>query len=104
MNRIAMALGLAALCSTALAHDKWGNGQAVESWVKAQCCGPEDVHHIPASAISIQQDGYHIKGLTVVVPFSSALPSPDGTYWGFWRDALEPDPVIFCFFAPSNGS
>jgi hypothetical protein len=87
----------------ALAHDQWANGEPVPAWVKAECCGPRDVHHIPAGAIHIMQDGYHIDGLTTVIPISRALPSPDGSYWGFWDSVREPDPVIFCFFAPLNG-
>lgn len=97
-------LGLLFDAELALAHDYWTNGDPVPPWVKAQCCGPQDVHHIPISAISIRADGYHIEGLKTVVPFSRALPSPDGTYWGFWNPVGEPEPVIFCFFAPQNGA
>jgi hypothetical protein len=96
-------LAAALIVEPALAHDKWGNGDPVEAWVKAQCCGPSDVHHIPTSAIHIKSDGYHIAGINTVVPTSRVLPSPDGTYWGFWSPSSEPDPVIFCFFAPLNG-
>ena len=92
------------LASPAVAHDFWANGEPVPPWVKASCCGPNDVHKIPASAISIQADGYHISGLTTVVPMAKALPSPDGFYYGFWNEAGEPNPVIFCFFAPLNGA
>jgi hypothetical protein len=49
-------------------------------------------------------DGYHIDGLKTVVPIARALPSPDGTYWGFWNPALEPNPTVYCFFAPFNGT
>ena len=93
-----------AVSSAARGHDKWGNGEPVEPWVKKLCCGPEDVHKIPRTAITIGPDGYHIEGLVTVIPFSRVQPSPDGAYWGFWRNELEPDPPIFCFFAPANGS
>jgi hypothetical protein len=86
------------------AHDSWGNGEPVPPWVKAACCGPEDVHHIPPGAVHRGPDGYHVDGLSTVVPYSRALPSPDGTFWGFWREGGEPDVVIFCFFAPVEGS
>jgi len=86
-----------------LAHDHWSNGLPVPPWVKAQCCGPEDAHLIDPKAIHIQADGYHIDGLKTVVPIARALPSPDGKYWGFWSPVGEPDPFIFCFFAPLNG-
>jgi len=88
----------------ALAHDYWANGAPVPAWVKARCCGPTDVHHLRAGAVHILADGYHIDGLKTVVPFERALPSQDGDYWGFWNPLSEPDPQIFCFFAPVNGS
>ena len=93
------------LCATsAPAHDLWADGTTVPAWVKAQCCGPQDVHHLPASAVHIRPDGYHIDGIRTVVPAHRALPSPDGTYWAFWNASGEPEPVIFCFFAPLNGA
>lgn len=95
---------LAAGPSAGLAHDRWGNGEPVPPWVKATCCGPSDVHRIPASDIQARPDGYHIEGLTTVVPYDRALPSPDGAYWGFWSEEREPDVLIYCFFAPVNGS
>ncbi len=87
----------------ALAHDYWADGEPVPAWVKASCCGPQDVHHLRAGAVHIMADGYHIDGLTTVIPIARALPSPDGSYWGFWNAGNEPNPVIFCFFAPVNG-
>ena len=89
---------------SASAHDFWANGEPVPAWVKAMCCGPEDAHHLRAGAVHIEADGYHIDGLNTVVPIARALPSPDGSYWGFWSPQLEPDVVIFCFFAPLHGS
>jgi hypothetical protein len=91
------------LSAPALAHDFWANGEPVPPWVKAQCCGPRDVHHLRAGAVHIMADGYHIDGLNTVIPISRALPSPDGNYWAFWNPVSEPDPAIFCFFAPLNG-
>lgn len=90
--------------SSAEAHDFWSNGDPVPEWVKAECCGPRDVHHLRAGAVHIAQDGYHIDGLKTVIPIERALPSPDGTYWAFWNPTAEPEPVIFCFFAPLNGA
>lgn len=101
---IALALMLFGWVSSAHSHDRWGNGEPVENWVKAQCCGPRDVHKIPASAIHIEPDGYHIDGIVTVIPMARALPSPDGQYWAFWNPVGEPEPVIFCFFAPLNGT
>jgi hypothetical protein len=93
----------ALVAGPASAHDYWANGVKVPGWVKSQCCGPNDVHHLNPGAVHIMHDGYHIDGLKTVVPISRALPSPDGTYWAFWNPTNEPEPVIFCFFAPVNG-
>ena len=92
------------LATPASAHDKWENGEPVPPWVKKLCCGPEDVHHIPAASVHIMADGYHIDGIDTIIPMERAQPSPDGTFWGFWKESLEPTPVIFCFFAPLNGA
>jgi hypothetical protein len=98
-----LALHLLALAAPARAHDFWANGEPVPPWVKASCCGPQDVHHLRPGAVHVMADGYHIDGLDTIVPIARALPSPDGSYWGFWNAGAEPKPVIFCFFAPVNG-
>jgi hypothetical protein len=86
------------------AHDRWSNGEAVPHWVKEICCGRNEIHHIPATAVRLMADGYHIEGIQTVVPEKRAIPSPDGTFWGFWNEPNEPDPTIYCFFAPLPGS
>jgi len=88
----------------AAAHDFWSNGEPVPAWVKSACCGPQDVHRLNPGAVHVMADGYHIDGLQTVIPLKSALPSMDGQYWGFWNPRGEPDPFIFCFFAPLEGS
>lgn len=106
MNRLiatCAALALAYAQAPAMAHDFWSNGDPVPPWVKAQCCGPQDVHHLKPSAVHIMADGYHIDGINTVVPVERALPSVDGGYWAFWNPSLEPNPIIYCFFAPQNG-
>lgn len=85
-------------------HDFWSNGERVPDWVKAACCGPADAHHIKKSAVHIKSDGYHIDGITTVVPIEQALPSMDGGVWGFWLPAMEPHPNIYCFFYPDSAS
>jgi hypothetical protein len=85
-------------------HDFWSTGAPVPTWVKAQCCGQADAHQLRPSAVHIISGAYHIDGLRTVVPISRALPSQDGQYWGFWNPAGEPNPPIYCFFAPVNGS
>lgn len=95
---------LAASVCPSHAHDKWANGEPVPPWVKNACCGPSDVHHIPAEAVHLLGDGYHIDGIKTVIPADKAIPSPDGTFWGFWSESGEPDPVIYCFFSPFQGT
>lgn len=97
-------ISLVLMTTVVSAHDFWENGDPVPAWVKSWCCGVSDIHHIKPGAIHIMDDGYHIDGIHTVVPFNKALPSPDGTYWGFWNPTMEPDPVIYCFFTPVNGS
>lgn len=87
----------------AMGHDTWADGSPVPPWVKAQCCGTQDVHHLSAGRVHIMADGYHIDGIKTVVPMTRALPSMDGDFWAFWSPLGEPEPVIFCFFAPLHG-
>ena len=102
--KIAIALALALSAMPARAHDFWSNGEPVPAYVKANCCGPADAHHIKPAAVHIMADGYHIDGLDIVIPANRVLPSPDQEYWGFWNANAEPKPVVFCFFAPLNGT
>jgi hypothetical protein len=84
----------------AVGHDAWSNGAQVPAWIKKACCGPSEVHQLPADKVHALPDGYHVDGLATVIPYSRVLPSPDGAFWGFWNpDAL--NPVVFCFFAPT---
>jgi hypothetical protein len=100
MRLATLAISAALLIEPATAHDFWSNGDPVPEWVKSQCCGVADVHHIHDSAVHIMQDGYHIDGIETVVPIDKALPSPDGQIWGFWSNYAGPKPNIYCFFYP----
>ena len=88
------------------AHDKWSDGEDVPEWVKSTCCGKADAHHVKVSSVHLMQDGYHIDGLGAVIPIDKALPSMDGQYWGFWNNVMDPKDihVVYCFFAPVNGT
>ena len=44
----ALTAGLALFASAAHAHDRWDNGEPVPAWVKTECCGPRDAHHLLA--------------------------------------------------------
>lgn len=97
--------GISALfTATAFAHDTWQNGDPVPPWVKASCCGPEDVHHLTEDQVHLRDDGYHIDGYPDVIPTNAAIPSPDGSYWAFYKQF---DSGIFskvyCFFVPFSG-
>lgn len=96
----------AALIATtpAIAHDAWSTGEEVPAWVKADCCGKADAHHIKFSSIHVTNGGYKIDGLNIVIPFSRALPSQDGEAWGFWSAYSEPTTLVYCFFYPNSGS
>ncbi len=92
------------ISTPALAHDFWSNGEEVPAWVKAECCGKGDAHHIRAGAVHIRPDGYHVDGIQTVIAIDKTLPSLDGSYWAFWNPRNEPAPPIICFFAPLNGA
>lgn len=100
----AAAIAVLALNGSADAHDAWTTGVEPPAWVKAECCGKADSHHLRFSAVHVSADGYHIDGLKTVVPIERALPSQDGQVWAFWNPLGEPTPVIFCFFYPLDGS
>lgn len=92
------------LSTSALAHDQWADGEPVPAWVKNGCCGPNDVHKLRLDQVRIEADGFHVDGLSVIVPFKEALPSPDPQfYWGFWSSSAV-NPTVHCFFAPVGGT
>ena len=97
---VALAIGLA----PARAHDQWANGEPVPAWVKRACCGPSDVHHLRDDQVRIASDGYHVDGLGTAIPFAKSLPSPDGTYWGFWSPYMTENPTVYCFFTPAGAT
>lgn len=72
-------------------------------WVKLACCAPSDIHRLPPEVIHLRPDGYHIDGIETVVPEREVLPSQDGYAYGFWNEANEPKPIIYCMFLGPNG-
>jgi hypothetical protein len=93
-------LGLSS--SGAKAHDYWSDGSPVPPWVKAACCGPEDVHHLrPEQVHRISDQFYEVDGYQYRIPVQSALPSQDGDYWIFYRDISGgSQSSVYCFFVP----
>jgi hypothetical protein len=85
------------------AHDSWSDGNHVPAWVKAACCGPEDVHHLTAKQVHAMTDGWHVDGYKQVLAYGRELPSQDGDYWIFYRDLPDGSQTpVYCFFAPSQ--
>ncbi len=111
MLRILLTLTLVLCLKPASAHDAWANGVAVPDWVKASCCGPEDVHHLNSSQVHAMADGWHVDGYPQVLAYGRELPSQDGDYWIFYRHNVgegkpstgednESFSPVYCFFAP----
>ena len=54
------------------AHDVWSDGDPVPAWVKAQCCGPSDAHHLTAEQVHVTGEGYRLDGYSRLVRRSAA--------------------------------
>ncbi len=104
-SRFAFVVPLLLLPAAARAHDVWADGEAVPGWVKQQCCGISDAHHLRSDQVHTTADGYRLDGYNAVVLDRQRLPSPDGSWWVFYRDY--PDGTqspVYCFFGPVQGS
>jgi hypothetical protein len=90
--------------SPAYAHDQWANGKDVPAWVKASCCGPEDVHHLKPDQVHTKPDGWHVDGYPSVLAYGTELPSQDGDYWIFYKELADGSfTQVYCFFSPARG-
>jgi len=91
-------------CGSSQAHDVWADASIVPPWVKAACCGPDDVHHLrPDQVHRISDDYYTVDGYRYRIPAKDALPSQDGDYWIFYRDGQGGNQsMVYCFFVPMN--
>ena len=109
-------------CGTAAhAHDIWINRGAYKNPAGEWCCGAEDCGVVSPHAVHAVSGGYSVVGTVTygkaitgnahdgpttqdqvneLIPYSRALPSPDGAYWRCKR----PDGTPRCFFAPPPGS
>ena len=93
--------------SPTYAHDYWADGKAVPNWVKASCCGPDDVHHLRpdqvhkvsgdeakklrpnyANFVGIHLNYYVVDGYLrpIYADGPNVIPSQDGDYWLFYDD------------------
>ena len=99
--RILFAAALLTLPAEANAHDTWRNGDPIPAWVKGQCCGTSDAHHLEPGQIHETDQGYEVEGYPNPIPRGKLLPSPDGDWWVFYR--MYPDrsySPVYCFFGP----
>lgn len=91
----ALLLGIALLLAPAvLAHDSWISRGSFKNTAGEWCCGEGDCFVV--QGVTTSSSGYVLPGIGEVVPFSEAMPSPDGAYWRCKR----PDGSRRCFFAP----
>lgn len=83
------------------AHDRWANGEPVPAWVRRACCGVDDAHHLQPSQVRNTAAGWQVDGYHAAIPNGSELPSPDGSYWIFYRDFSDGSQSnVYCFFVP----
>lgn len=105
---VAAALGLSLGVSSgrpAPAHERWADGGPVPAWVKAQCCGASDAHHLTADQVHVTPEGYRVDGYARVIREDRLLPSPDGSWWVFYRTYDDgSQSTVYCFFGPERGS
>ena len=121
LKRFAFSLVLTVCGSAAFSHDIWINRGSFKNPAGEWCCGAEDCGVVSPKAVHAVRGGYSIAGTVTygeaitgnaldgpttqdnvkeVIPYSQALPSPDGAYWRCKR----PDGTPRCFFAPPPGS
>jgi hypothetical protein len=121
LTRSLLVLVLTVLSSAAFAHDIWINRGSFKNPAGEWCCGAEDCGVVSPKAVHAVRGGYSVAGTVTygeaitgsaldgptthdnvneVIPYSQALPSPDGAYWRCKR----PDGTPRCFFAPPPGS
>jgi hypothetical protein len=98
------AVSILALSTSALAHDNWINGDPVPPWVKKACCGPEDAHSLTPEQVHQSVEGWRVDGYKKLIPNGSELPSPDQSYWIFYRTFADGGQTnVYCFFVPIPG-
>ena len=86
----------------ARARDRWNNGEQVPAWVKVECCGPNDAHHLRPDQVRRNADGDFVVDIYPdPIPARMALPSQDGDYWLFFYNDYGFYGSIRCFFVPA---
>lgn len=101
-SAIALVAGLGLFPSAAHAHDRWDNGEPVPAWVKTECCGPKDAHHLRPDQVRRNAPGDYVVDIyPVPIPAHIALPSQDGDYWLFFYNDFGVYGSVRCFFVPA---
>jgi hypothetical protein len=93
------ALAMTMTLSLASAHGpaEWIQRGGFKNAAGELCCGERDCFELTSSDVSVTAAGYFVRSTKETVPFSEALPSPDGQYWRCqWGGARK------CFFAPPS--
>jgi len=100
-SSFALPLLTLAMAGPAAAHDQWANGEPVPAWVKRACCGPDDAHHLSPEQVHFSTSGWRVDGYNGVIPNGAEQPSPDGSYWIFYRTYSDGSQTnVYCFFVP----
>ena len=119
--RSLLVLVLSQYSVSAFAHDVWISRGSFKNPAGESCCGAEDCGVVSPNAVKAGTGGYSLRGpvtygvgatgnesdgptrqenVNEAIPYTQALPSPDGAYWRCKR----PDGSPRCFFAPKPGS
>jgi len=101
-SAIALVAGLGLFPSAAHAHDRWENDEPVPAWVKTECYGPKDAHHLRPDQVRRNAAGDYVVDIyPVPIPAHIALPSQDGDYWLFFYNDFGVYGSVRCFFVPA---
>ena len=101
-SNLALAACLALFPSAAHAHDRWDDGEPVPAWVKTECCGPTDAHHLRPDQVRRNAAGDYVLDIYPdPIPAQIALPSQDGDYWLFFYNDYGFYGSVRCFFVPA---
>jgi hypothetical protein len=85
--------------SLASAHGpaEWIQRGGYKNAVGELCCGERDCLALADADVTVTAAGYFVKSASETVPFTEALPSPDGHFWRCqWGGSRK------CFFAPPS--
>jgi len=96
-RRVLAALMAVATLSLANAHGpaEWIERGGFKNAAGELCCGERDCVELADADVTVTARGYFVRSIRETVPYSEALPSPDGHYWRCqWGGARK------CFFAP----